>query len=144
MAIRRAIALAALLAAAGCATIHKDTTGFAKRDSLIVGEGLEPTWFAVKTVLREHKYDIYTRDTNGAFVAYSPERRRWLNPNRTQFTIEIEEIAENQSRVTIATLDQEYGVTLLTYPAWHNQPTGENTRALQLLEAIHDKVGPPE
>lgn len=127
----------------GCARSHVDTHGFAHRDALTVPAPFDDAWQATKTVLREKGLNIYTRDTSGTFVAYSEEVRRKMVPHRTQYTLQLDEERDDATTVTVETLDQIFGVTLLTYPGWHDRKTKDNSTALDILEAIYDKVSPP-
>lgn len=134
--------LAVLLAMVGCARAARDTTGFAMTDSVTVNAGFEDTWQAVKEVLREQKLNIYTRDKRGAFVAYSDTYRTLyiFTPHRTQLTISVESLSSESSKVSIETIDQVYGVTLLTYPNWHDRQTKDNKTALAILEALKARL----
>lgn len=129
-----------LATTAGCAHAPRDTTGFALNHEVVVEAPFNDTWQATKDVLREQELDIYTRDKRGRFVAYTPEKRRLLQPNRYQYTVNIEPISELQTRVALDTRKQVYGVTLLTYPGWHDQKTTEAPHTEVLLEAIQARA----
>lgn len=141
---RHLLACAALLGLAsilGCARAVHDTTGFAMVDSVTIDRSLDETWDATKAVLREHEYEIYTRDKRGVFVAYTPMRRHFRAvPHRTQFSISLDEAAPGTTEVTIETVDQVFGVTLLTQPDWHDRKTTDNSQSLELLAAIQAKT----
>ncbi|MCC6143145.1 MAG: hypothetical protein IT368_04980 [Candidatus Hydrogenedentes bacterium] len=128
------------VAAGGCATAARDTTGFALQHSATVEAPKDEVWQTVKSVLRERGLEIYTRDTRGKFVAYSEMHRRLLVPERTQHSIEIVEVDPNESQIYIDTVRQVYGVTLLTYPGWHDRKTTDESEAVAILEAIQAKV----
>lgn len=135
-----------LAAGAGCARAARDTTGFARENSIIVDAPFKEAWQAVKGVLREQKLDIYTRDKRGTFVAYSKMHRRWriFQPHRMKFTIEIASITPNETKIYIETVKQVYGVTLLTYPDWHDRKTTDDRMARAILDAVQAKVEPVE
>lgn len=133
--------LTAVLFLAGCASAARDTTGFALVDEATVNAPFEDAWQIAKTVLREGEYDIYTRDSRGLFVAFSSPHRGWtLVPKRTKLTITLEEISVSATRVTVETVDQVYGVTLLTYPDWHDRKANGNEEAADILVGIQAKV----
>ncbi len=134
--------LAVLLAMVGCARAARDTTGFAITDSITVSASFEDTWQAVKEVLREQKLNIYTRDKRGTFVAYSDAYRELyiFTPHRTQLTIQVEGLSSETSKVSIETLNQVYGVTLLTYPNWHDRKTKDNKVAVAIFDALKAKL----
>lgn len=130
------------VALGGCARAARSTEGFAMTDSVTVSAPLEETWQATKEVLRERELDLYTRDKRGRFVAYSEMNRqlRIFTPKRVQYTITLDESAPGSTEVTIETMRQVYGVTLLTYPDWHDRKTEDNSEALAILEAIQQRL----
>lgn len=130
----------ALLPFSGCVRAAKDTTGFAQEQSLNVNAPFEQTWQAVKTVLREQDLELYTRDKRGVFVAYTPMKRSLVTPKRTQYTIELSELSSSETSVFIETVNQVYGVTLLTYPGWHDRPAKNTEGAQNILSAIQAKI----
>lgn len=133
-----------LLSLFGCAKAARDTAGFAQVESAVVDAPFEDAWQLTKQVLREQEYLIYTRDKRGLFLAFSGQKRRGWTPQRTRFTILLEEVSSSSTRVTVETVRQVYGVTLLTYPGWHDRRMEDNTAALEILEALRQKVeGPP-
>lgn len=132
--------LLALVAVAGCARAARDTTGFSVTDTAVINAPLEPAWQATKAVLREMEMDIYTRDKRGAFVAYSGVRRRMLVPHRIRYQISLEQESDAATRLTIETTRQVYGVTLLTYPDWHDRKTTDNSEALQVIESVKARL----
>ncbi|HRI87174.1 MAG TPA: hypothetical protein PLJ47_12010 [Candidatus Hydrogenedentes bacterium] len=126
----------------GCARAAKDTTGFTMEDSITVGKPLEETWQDTKAVLREMEMDIYTRDKRGEFVAFTPMKRQLYvgTPNRTKLTIVLSEATANSTTVSIQTVAQVYGVTLLTYPDWHDRQAPHNNEAVAIIEALKAKA----
>lgn len=132
------IALACLAAVAvGCARAPRDTSGLAVTDSAVVSASFPETWTATREALRGEDFDIHTRDKRGRFVAYSDVRRDLLIvPHRREFIITLQAESPNSTRVTVQTLRQVYGSTLLTYPDWHNRKTTDNAQALALLDRI--------
>jgi uncharacterized lipoprotein len=134
----------ALLAPLGCARAARDTTGFGLEHELTVDAPFDTTWQTVKQVLREQEYDIHTRDKRGRFVAYSRETRGLSpKPRRVKHVIEIEPLGEDTTRVTIESMRQVYGVTLLTHPNWHDRPTDDPTEALAVLDALRTHLQDP-
>jgi hypothetical protein len=134
--------LVTLVVGIGCARTHEDTTGYAIESSAVVAGPIEDVWQATKTVLREQEYEIYTRDKRGTFVAYTPMKRklRVFTPKRLQYTIELEEESSNETRVRVETVGQVYGVTLLTYPDWHQRPAEDDGDAQAILAAVQAKI----
>ncbi len=129
--------LVVLVAGAGCARAARDTTGFALNDSALVEASFEETWQTTKAVLREMDLEIYTRDKRGRFVAFSDmTRRTLLVPHRVKYTIVLEEESPETTKVMIESMKQVYGVTLLTYPDWHDRKTEDNSVALEILERL--------
>lgn len=125
----------------GCARAARDTTGFAQEQSLTVNAPLEQTWQAVKTVLREQGLELYTRDKRGAFVAYTPMKRTLLvQPHRTQYTIELTPVSSAETTVYIEAVKQVYGVTLLTYPGWHDRPAKDPEATQTILSAVQAAI----
>lgn len=124
----------------GCVHAPRDTTGFAQNHSLSVSANFDDTWQAVKDTLRDKELEIYTRDKRGKFVAYTPMKRRYLQPNRYQYSFDIEAISEDETRIALDTRKQSYGVTLLTYPGWHDRKTADTPQSQELLDAIQAKL----
>lgn len=133
--------LVAVLAMGGCARTARDTRDFAVAESKTVNAPFAQTWQIAKSVLRENDFDIYTRDKRGVFVAFSGARRNLvLVPHRTKYLVSVESLSDNATQVTVEAVRQVYGVTLLTYPGWHDRKTTDNTELLALLQAIEAKV----
>lgn len=124
----------------GCAHAPSDTTGFALNNEVVVDASFDQTWQVVKDVLRENELDIYTRDKRGRFVAYTPQKRRYLQPKRFQYTFDIEALSDNETRIGLDTRQQAYGVTLLTYPGWHDRKTADHPESQALLDAIQARL----
>ena len=132
--------IAAGIGVQGCVHAPRDTTGFAQDHSISVDAPFEDTWQAVKSTLREKELEIYTRDKRGTFVAYTPMKRRYLQPNRYQYTFDIEAISESETKIALDTRKQSYGVTLLTYPGWHDRKTADTPESQAILDAIQAKL----
>lgn len=130
------------LCALGCARAANDTSSFAIQDDLTVNAPFEETWQAMKSVLREQGYDLYTRDKRGIFVAYSETNRRLLRiqPHRMKYTIEMAPVSSDETKVYIETIKQVYGTTLMTYPDWHDRQAEDNTASLEILNALQAKL----
>jgi hypothetical protein len=126
--------------ASGCARAARDTTSFALENAASVQAPMEDTWQAVKTVLRERDYEIYTRDKRGVFVAYTPTRRQLLQPRRVKYTVELTELSPNETRIFVESVNQIYGVTLLTYPGWHDRPTSDTAGAAEILNGVQARL----
>jgi hypothetical protein len=126
----------------GCARAALDTTGFAITDTALVQAPHEDAWQMTKAVLREEGLDIYTRDKRGTFVAYTPMKRGIFRPQpkRTEFTFELDDLNNNTTQLTATTVRQIYGVTLLTYPGWHDRNTEDNTQTLEIIQAVQAKA----
>jgi hypothetical protein len=124
----------------GCQHAARDTTGFALEDTVTVEASFDDTWQAVKTVLLESDLEIYTRDRRGTFVAYSKMRHRFYQPARTKYTVELARVSEEQTLVYCESLRQKYGVTLLTYPDWHDRKTKDVSHTLAILESLQAKL----
>ena len=127
----------------GCARSARNTEGFAVVDTVTVDAPFMETWQAVKSALRDEGFDIYTRDKRGLFVAYSEKKRRRLVPRRVQYTITLEPVDTDCTRVFVETLDQVYGVTLLTYPGWHDRKTTDSAKAKGLLDTVQARLAVP-
>ena len=135
------LALLAATVLTGCARAARDTTDFAMTDSATVDAEFMETWEAMRTELRQMGFDLYTRDKRGLFVAYTDERRDFfVIPRRTQHTFVLEEEPAG-TRVTAETIEQVYGVTLLTYPGWHDRPATDNEAALEAMERVRARLG---
>ena len=136
------LALAAvMLTGLGCARAARDTTGFAVHEEATVKVPMESAWQTVKSVLREQEYDIYTRDKRGSFTAYSHAYRFLLvQPHREKYTVDVIPVSDSETKVVVEGVRQVYGVTLLTYPGWHDRRLTDNTQAKALLDAVTAKV----
>jgi len=129
-----------LVAAVGCARAARDTTGFAVENSITVEAPYMETWQAVKRVLGDQGYDIYTRDKRGTFVAFTRMERQWFQPKRVKYTVEVASLSDNETKVQVETIRQVFGVTLLTFPNWHDRETTEDAGAVEILEAVHARL----
>jgi hypothetical protein len=127
--------------AGGCATSAPDSSQFAQIDEFVVDASYPDVWESTKAALRERELLIYTRDKRGIFVAFTDPERRLFVPHRTQITINLTEITPDSTRIEIETIDQEYGVKLLTYPGWHARQTEETPETDALIAAIQGKAG---
>ncbi len=136
-----AVLLLAVLATAGCARAARDTTGFAVHQELTVKAPFDKTWQAVKEVLRDQGYTIYTRDKRGTFVAYSDVHRFLLvQPRRIKYTVEVKTVDPEQTAITVDAVRQIYGVTLLTYPDWHDRKLKDEKATAELFEAVQGEL----
>ena len=133
------LALVATLTFQGCASTKRDTTGFAMSNSASVSAGFEDTWQAVKHVLRDGGYELYTRDKRGTFEAYGDTHRM----HRVKYTIDLTPVSDKQTDVKIEAVKQVYGVTLLTYPGWHDRKLTEDKGLQAILDAVQAKVAAP-
>jgi hypothetical protein len=136
-----AMFLCAVLLAApvlGCARAAKDTTGFAIEDAQTIRAPFPAVWQASKDVLRDKDLQIYTRDKRGEFVAFSEMRRELLifTPKRSKLTLTLEPLSSEATEARIVTINQVYGVTLLTYPNWHDRQTEDTALAQAILAEI--------
>lgn len=130
------------VAMGGCARAARDTTGFAVVETATVNADMPATWQAAKAALRELDLDIYTRDKRGTFVAYDESKFRFwvLTPKRTQYTITLDRVASETTKVTVETIRQVYGSTLLTYPDWHDRKAEDSGQAKEILAALQGKL----
>jgi hypothetical protein len=128
--------------AAGCARAARDTSGYALTEQATVEAPLEETWQATKAVLRELEMDIYTRDKRGVFVAYSTMNRKLavFTPERTKYTVTLAPVSGGVTEVNVEAVRQVYGVTLLTYPDWHDRQTTDASGAQAIVEGIRTKL----
>jgi hypothetical protein len=124
----------------GCARSARSTAGFALVESASVDAPLPQAWQATKDALLELDFEVYTRDKRGYFEAYSDQSRTWLTPARVKHVIVLEEQSPERTRVAIESVRQVYGVTLLTYPGWHDRKTDDNALAVELLDAIKNRL----
>lgn len=127
----------------GCARAARDTSGFALSNNATVPAGFDETWQAVKHVLRKADYELYTRDKRGTFVAYTKEKRRLLQPQRVKYTVTLSVVAEKETQVEVEAVKQVYGVTLLTYPGWHDRKLSEDAGVQTILEALQAEIAAP-
>ncbi len=140
--VKFALVFAILPVVAGCASAARDTTDFALVDQTTVNAAFDDTWQMTKTVFRERDITMHTRDKRGFFVAFTGENRNlWLVPHRTKYTVELEEVSASATNVRVETVKQVYGVSIMTYPDWHDRKTTDNTETLEILEAIAAKAG---
>ncbi len=137
--------LAAALVLTGCARAAKNTDNFAQVDSFASNVSLAEAWPAVRDVLREKELEIYTRDkgdvslassNRGVFVAFSKKRRHLLVPHRTKITVRLDKETASSTKVRVETINQVYGVTLLTHPNWHDRKTVHTNETLALVDAM--------
>lgn len=139
--VGQVLALLAILAAVGgCARAARDTTGFAITETVTINAPFDEAWQMTKAVLREKGYDIYTRDKRGVFVAFTGQRHSLLRLNRTKYTISLKPASDATTEVTIESIRQVYGTTLLTYPGWHDRKATRRDEAQELLQAIQAKT----
>jgi hypothetical protein len=126
----------------GCARASRDASGFALHDETVVDAPYDVAWQAAKSALRERELNLYTRDKRGTFVAFSNMKRALglFTPSRVKYTVQLEPVSNDATRVKIETVNQVYGVTLLTYPDWHDRKAKSNEVALALLDAVQGKV----
>ena len=126
----------------GCARAAMDTTGFTQVESAQFDAPFMDAWQATKAELRDMDLEIYTRDKRGVFVAFTEQGRAlWLQPRRSKYTITLEEVGPNRTAVDVETVGQVYGVTLLTYPDWHERPARETDTARGILDGIAMRLG---
>lgn len=132
--------LAVLASVGGCARAARDTTGFAITDTATVNVPFGDAWQMMKAVLREKGYDLYTRDKRGVFVAYTGQQHSLLRLNRTKYVVSLHAASDSSTEVSIETVRQVYGTTLLTYPGWHDRKATHHEAANELLQALQAKA----
>ena len=136
-----AVLVLAMLASSGCVRAARDTTGFAVSKEMTVKAPFDKTWQTVKSVLRDQGYTIYTRDKRGTFVAYSDSHRFLLvQPRRVKYTIEVKSVDPEQTSISVDAVRQVYGVTLLTYPDWHDRKLKDEKATEKLFEAVQGEI----
>lgn len=126
----------ACLPFSGCARAAKDTSGFALENTFEVDMPFDQTWQVVKGVMQEEGLYLYTRDKRGTFVAFSEPQRRPFKTRRIQYTVELEPVSDSETSIYIETIRQKYGVTLMTYPDWHDRKATDATKSERLAESI--------
>jgi len=122
----------------GCATGKNDTTGFAIQQEVILEQPYADAWQHVKRTLRANEYEIYTRDKRGTFVAYKGGKSLLgvLNSPREKYTLNLEPVTNSQTKVSVEAMKQVYGVSLTTYPDWHDRKTTNEERVAELIAAL--------
>lgn len=133
--------VALCLTALGCARAARSTEGFGITDSVTVNAPLEEAWQATKAILREQKFDIYTRDKRGVFVAFTKMKRDlFVVPKRVKYVISFEEASDTRTTITVEAVRQVFGVTLLTYPGWHDRKLTDHEGSQKILQAVEAKI----
>ena len=130
-----ALAVAGL---SGCATAKKDTTGFAIQQEVVLEQPYAEAWQHVKRTLLANDYEVYTRDKRGTFVAYKGGKSFLgvLNSPREKYTVDLEPVTNSQTKVSVEAVKQVYGVSLTTYPDWHDRKTMKDENVSELLAAL--------
>lgn len=129
-----------VLLMAGCSTAPPVDEALGAVDSLVVEAPMEEAWQAVKGVLRDREYLIYTRDKRGLFVAYTNMKRRRLTPRRQQITVTLQAQTRVSTQITVEIVKQTYGVSLLTYPGWHDLKTDDHSTGESILTAVAERL----
>jgi len=137
--------LMVVLAFGGCKSTPKPVpipVNIASNIEATVAVSSVEAWAMTRDALVEQGYEIYTRDKSGLFIAYTKEKRNLLLvPHRTQFTIVIEEVTGETSRVAIESVRQRYKISFLSYPGWVSdveklpEDTGQS-----IIDALNSKV----
>lgn len=122
----------------GCATAKKDTTGFAVQQEVVLEESYADAWQHVKRTLLANEYEVYTRDKRGTFVAYKGGKSFLgvLNSPRQKYTVDLEPVSNGQTKVSVEVVKQVYGVSLTTYPDWHDRQTKGDDSVRELIGAL--------
>lgn len=128
----------------GCSTAPPVDEALGAVDSLVVQAPMDEAWQAVKGVLRNQEYLIYTRDLRGLFVAYTDIKRKGLTRYRQQITVTLREQTRDSTEVTVEMVQQTYGVSLLTYPGWHDLKTEDHSTGELILAALTEKLSDSE
>jgi len=142
LAVLTVVAIGISALANGCASAKRDTAGFAQEQAVTVDASFDETWVAVKDTFLKQDYELYTRDKRGFFEAFSKTKRvlKAFAPRRVKYTVELTPIADDQTRVFISAVKQSYGVTLLTYPGWHERKTTGDVGVDAILAAVGETV----
>lgn len=131
------ILLALCVTSVQCARAARNTEGFATTGTVTVNKPFPDAWQAAKEVLRDKELDLYTRDKRGVFVAFSHMKRNvFLVPQRIKYTVALESLSDSSTKVSVEAVRQVYGVTLLTYPDWHDRKTTDGTLKDEILSAL--------
>ncbi len=131
------LCLAMGIGAAGCRSTGEPNMVRASEESIVVGLPLDKAWANVRDTLASKDYDIYTRDKRGLIIGYTHMKRRGLLvPHRTKFTIVLEDVTHESTRITVESVHQRYRVTFLTYPGWRDMET--ESEAIEDKELGHD------
>jgi hypothetical protein len=133
-------ALIGILLVAGCSSAPPVDEALGAVDSAIVQAPMEEAWQAVKGVLRDQEYLIYTRDKRGLFVAFTDMKRKRLTPHREQITVTLQPQSADSTQVTVEMVQQTYGVSLLTYPGWHDLKTDDHSTGELILAAVAERL----
>lgn len=123
----------------GCVRAARDTTGFASEQKLTVEIPFEEAWQGVKATLQEQELELYTRDKRGTFVAFTKQRKR-IVPQRVKYTILMDAVSDNETTIHVEAIQQAYGVTMLTYPDWHDRKAKGDNGAEELVNALRVKL----
>lgn len=135
-----AILAVTVTALGGCARAARDTSGFAMQFETTIEQPFDEAWQTVKGVLRNENLEIYTRDKRGVFVAFSKMRRHLFVPHRIKHEFVLEPVGESRTHITLISVRQVYGVTLLTYPDWHDRKLDDSAPSEALLETIQSSA----
>ena len=129
-------------AVGGCARTARSTAGYATENSVTLAVPFDDAWQLAKSVLREQGLELYTRDKRGHFVAYSHQKRDLglFTPRRVQYTVDLAKTNEQETFVRVEAVRQVYGVTLLTYPGWHDRKTTDTKGVETILQALQTKA----
>jgi len=135
-----------MVAMGGCARTPRSTAGYAIENSVTLTVPFDQAWQMAKSVLREQGLELYTRDKRGHFVAYTHQKRDLglFTPRRVQYTLDLAKTTEQETLVRVEAVRQVYGVTLLTYPGWHDRKTKDNKGAEAILQALQAKAAAPK
>ncbi|PCJ52989.1 MAG: hypothetical protein COA73_15710 [Candidatus Hydrogenedentota bacterium] len=129
----------------GCRSNGEVALVQANEEAVVVSLPMDQAWETVRDALLEKEYNVYTRDKRGLIIGYTPMKRKGLLvPHRTKFTIVLEDVTNETTQISIETIHQQYRVTFLTYPRWHDMETFDDKELghdlLMSVEALAEAV----
>ena len=136
------LTVTAVLASSGCATTSDSQAEATFVESLVAPVPFDKAWLVTRDVLLESNVDIHTRDKRGMFVAYTDMyHRKVVVPHRTKITITLTSITEESTKISVESVHQKYGVTLLTHPEWRDESAIiEDSVSTEILKSIKSRI----
>ena len=143
----RFVILAAIVAAAGCASTPPPAPPEVPTESAVLPYEFDSVWQATRDTLKGQNYEIYTRDKRGMFVAHTPRKGTFSIPNRARITVILERVTAGSTRVTVEAVRERYRMPLFRNPGWKEQPevdlTDRRQAVLEGIAATMEAQAPP-